>query len=73
KYYGLTPRQYLMDIRIEKSKVFLKTGLSVTETCFAVGFESVGSFSSLFKRKTGMPPAQFQKEQLSRSKGTDNS
>lgn len=68
KYYGLTPRQYLMDKRIEKSKEFLRNGTSVTETCFAVGFNSLGSFSTLFKTKTGKSPTQFQKEQLSRSK-----
>ena len=68
KYYGQTPRQYLIDKRIEKSKESLKNGISVTETCFAVGFESLGSVSSLFKTKTGKSPYQFQKEQLSRSK-----
>lgn len=67
RYYGLTPRQYLMNKRIEKSKEYLKNGMTVTETCFAVGFESLGSFSTLFKSKTGKTPAQFQKEQLSRS------
>lgn len=68
KYYGQTPRQYLMDKRIEKSKEQLLKGTSVTETCFAVGFESLGSFSTLFKVKTGKSPSEFQKEQLSRSK-----
>ncbi|MEQ6124456.1 AraC family transcriptional regulator [Pseudotenacibaculum sp. MALMAid0570] len=68
KYYGLTPRQYLIDKRIAKSKENLKKGMSVTQTCFAVGFESLGSFSSLFKTKTGKSPSEFQKEQLSRSK-----
>jgi len=67
RYYGLTPRQYLIDKRIEKSKEHLKNSMSVTETCFAVGFESLGSFSSLFKSRTGKSPSQFQKEQLSRS------
>ena len=67
RYYGQTPRQYLIDRRIEQSKLKLKEGLSVTETCFAVGFESVGSFSSLFKTRTGRSPSQFRKEQLSRS------
>ena len=67
KYYGLTPRQYLINKRIEKSKKHLENGMSVTETCFAVGFESLGSFSVLFKTKTGKSPFQFQKEQLSRS------
>ncbi|OZV68163.1 helix-turn-helix domain-containing protein [Winogradskyella aurantia] len=68
RYYGLTPRQYLTDKRLEKSKENLKNGMSVTETCFAVGFESLGSFSTLFKSKTGKSPKEFQKEQLSRSK-----
>ena len=67
KYYGQTPRQYLIDKRIEKSKEHLINGLSVTETCFAVGFESLGSFSTLFKTKTGKSPREFQKEQFSRS------
>lgn len=61
KYYGQTPKQYLTDIRIKKSREHLKSGMSVTETCFAVGFESVGSFSVLFKDKTGMGPRDFQK------------
>ena len=67
RYYGMTPRQYLIDKRIEKSKELLGQGLSVTEVCFAVGFESVGSFSSLFKSRLGKSPSKFQKEQLSRS------
>lgn len=68
KYYGQTPRQYLINKRIEKSKAHLIIGMSVTETCYSVGFESLGSFSTLFKKKTGKSPAKFQKEQLSRSK-----
>jgi len=68
RHYGLTPKHYLIDKRIKKSKEELKNGLSVTETCFAVGFQSLGSFSTLFKTKTGKSPSEFQKEQLSRSK-----
>ena len=67
KYYGQTPSQYLMDKRIEKSKEYLKNGMTVTETCFAIGFESLGSFSTLFKNKIGKSPAKFQKEQFSRN------
>ena len=65
RYYGITPKQYLRDKRIEKSKEHLANGMSVTETCFAVGFESLGSFSALFKAKTGKTPIQYQKEQFS--------
>ncbi|HCX77369.1 MAG TPA: AraC family transcriptional regulator, partial [Algoriphagus sp.] len=49
------------------AKKTLRNGLNVTETCFAVGFESLGSFSSLFKTKTGKSPREYQKQQLSRS------
>jgi len=65
KYYGQTPKQYLIDERIERSKEYLKTGMNITETCFAIGFESPCSFSTLFKSKTGITPTDFQKEQLS--------
>jgi AraC-like DNA-binding protein len=61
KYYGLTPSQYLTNRRIEKSKSNLKEGMTVTETCFSVGFESPASFSTLFKSKTGLAPVAFQK------------
>jgi len=68
KYYGQTPKQYLTETRIEKSKEYLKKGMSITETCFAIGFESPCSFSTLFKNRTGRTPAEFKKEQLSQSR-----
>ena len=40
RYYGQTPKQYLTEKRIEKAKELLKKGMTVTETCFEVGFES---------------------------------
>ena len=67
RYYGLTPRQYLINKRIEKSKDNLRMGMTVTETCYSIGFSSLGSFSVLFKTKTGKTPAEFRKEQFSRS------
>ena len=72
KYYGLTPKQYLIDKRIAQAKKHLQNGKNVTETCVAVGFESLGSFSALFKNKTGKSPYSFRKEQLSRSNSVIN-
>jgi AraC-like DNA-binding protein len=57
--YGKTPHQYLKYVRIEKAKQFLKVGTSVTETCFAVGFESVSSFSGLFSKIVGLSPSDY--------------
>src|SRR6267143_3913121 len=49
--YGETPRAYLTRRRLERAKTLLRTAnLTVTEVCFAVGFASLGSFSSLFRR-----------------------
>lgn len=61
KYYGLTPRQYLINKRMEQAKRILKSGKSVSDTCYLVGFESISSFSHLFKAKTGMAPSAFRK------------
>jgi AraC-like DNA-binding protein len=60
--YDQTPHQYLTQRRIEKAKELLTTSeLSVTEVCFAVGFESVGSFSTLFRRYVGHSPEGYRK------------
>ncbi|WP_343485710.1 AraC family transcriptional regulator [Allomuricauda sp. d1] len=67
RYYGLTPKQYLINKRIEKSKEYLKQGMSVSEVCYCVGFETPSSFSTLFKNKIGLSPTAFQKEQFSQS------
>ncbi len=48
--YGKTPHQYLTEVRIEQAKQLLKTDITISEVCFAVGFDSVSSFKGLFKR-----------------------
>jgi AraC-like DNA-binding protein len=63
--YGVTPRQFLRDIRISKAKELLKDGHPVTEVCFSVGYESVPTFSKIFKRGTGLTPSDYQKRNIS--------
>lgn len=58
--YKQTPHQYLVRRRIEKAKELLcSSTLSVHEICFAVGFESLGSFSTLFRREVGLSPSAY--------------
>jgi AraC-like DNA-binding protein len=64
--YGRTPHQYLTHVRIERAKELLEQEVSVTEACFAVGFDSLGSFTSLFKRRAGVTPSEYQRRQLER-------
>ena len=58
--YRKTPHQYLTWKRLEKAKLLLeKEGISITEVCNSVGFESLGSFSILFKRESGYAPQYY--------------
>ncbi|HEY1012689.1 MAG TPA: helix-turn-helix transcriptional regulator [Herpetosiphonaceae bacterium] len=57
-----TPHQYLTERRIARAKGLLAASqLSVTEVCFEVGFQSLGSFSSLFQRCVGYPPTEYRR------------
>jgi transcriptional regulator GlxA family with amidase domain len=57
--YGETPYSYLMTRRIERAQALLRQGMSVTDTCFAVGCTSLGSFSSRFTEVVGETPSQY--------------
>ena len=58
--FDKTPHQYLVERRIEKAKELLSTrDLRVTDICFEVGFESLGSFSSLFHKTVGHAPITY--------------
>jgi AraC-like DNA-binding protein len=61
KIYNKTPYQYLTTVRIHNAARLLEKGLSVKQACFAVGFDSVTSFTGLFKRRIGMSPAMYQR------------
>jgi AraC family transcriptional regulator len=64
KMFGETPHQYLTRRRIETARQMLtRTDQSVTEICGALGFESLGSFSWLFRRHMGASPEQFRLSQ----------
>lgn len=59
--YGLSPAAYLSQRRIERAQDLLRTtNLTVTEVCHAVGFTSLGSFSSRFREIVGESPSSFQ-------------
>ncbi len=58
--YKQTPHQYLIHLRITKAKELLSSSdLSITEICMAVGFESLGSFSTLFRKMIGISPRAY--------------
>jgi AraC-like DNA-binding protein len=57
--FGETPHEYVTRVRIECAKAALRAGRSVTETCFSLGYASLGSFSALFRRQVGVAPTEY--------------
>lgn len=66
--FGETPHQLRQRHRLERAREMLLLGKRpVTDICLEVGFSSLGSFSSLFSRRFGVPPSQFRR----RASGSD--
>ncbi|GCE77732.1 helix-turn-helix transcriptional regulator [Cellulomonas biazotea] len=60
--YGESPYSYLMTRRIERAMTLLRRGdLSVTEVCFAVGCQSLGTFSTRFSELVGVSPSVYRR------------
>ncbi len=58
--YGESPYSYLMTRRVERAMALLRRGdLTVTEVCFAVGCQSLGTFSTRFSELVGVPPSAY--------------
>jgi AraC-like DNA-binding protein len=58
--FGEPPHTYLLTRRLERAASLLRTtDRSVSDICFAVGSQSVGSFTSSFTRTFGMPPTDY--------------
>lgn len=70
KIYRYTPHQYLIRTRVRNAELLLKEGVSVAEVCYSVGFESISSFTGLFKKITGNTPAAYQLQEQARKAAT---
>jgi AraC-like DNA-binding protein len=65
---GITPGRFLAAIRVYQAKrLLLNTSMSVTDISFAVGYNSLGSFTNYFTASVGFSPSRFRR--LSRSGG----
>ena len=58
--FGETPHRYLQRRRVERAMFLLRaTERSVTDVCFDVGFNSLGTFSRTFQAIVGESPSTF--------------
>jgi AraC-like DNA-binding protein len=64
--YGKTPHHYLTQVRINCATQLLIENISVADVCASVGFESMTSFTGLFKKMVGLTPSAFQQQQQKR-------
>ncbi|PWM75259.1 MAG: hypothetical protein DBX59_02185 [Bacillota bacterium] len=58
---GTTFSDYLSKVRIEKSKTFLKEGMSVEDAAYKSGFNDGNYFIRIFKKYVGITPAKYKK------------
>ncbi|MCI0351924.1 MAG: AraC family transcriptional regulator [Acidobacteriales bacterium] len=56
---GNPPHRYLLERRLDRAAWHLRQGASVTETCFAVGFQNLSHFIRSFERRFGFTPAAY--------------
>jgi len=63
--FSETPHQHATRHRLERARRLLReTDRSITEICLEAGFESLGSFSTLFRRTYGASPRQYRRPQI---------
>ena len=58
--FGESPHSYLLTRRLERAAALLRnTDRSVAEVCLSVGLQSIGSFTTSFKRMHGKSPTEY--------------
>lgn len=58
---GSAPHIYVVRKRLELARTLLREGMSVTETCFAAGYNNAGHFTRSFKRHFGVLPSDVRR------------
>ena len=62
RFTGVTPALFLSALRLEEAKrLLLTTERSVTDICFDVGYNSLGTFTTRFTQLVGLSPARLRR------------
>lgn len=62
---GMTFVKYLSDLRLQNAcELLLRTGQTVTEICYRVGFNDYSHFSRRFKKYTGLSAAHYRRQEV---------
>jgi AraC-like DNA-binding protein len=61
--FGQTPNEFRTQVRLDRAKELLIVGdRSITEVCLELGYSSVGSFTTLFAKNTGLAPTEYRRQ-----------
>ena len=63
RYYNVSVSDFIARLRVAKAIELMKSGASVTETCFSVGFGSASAFYLTFRKIMGMSPSDYIKRE----------
>jgi len=73
KIKGVTPVEYIQQVRIAKAQqLLIHSGLEIAKVGASVGMTNTAYFITLFKKRTGITPAQYRKEHASIPHGGDD-
>jgi len=60
--YGITPNEYIMRVKVSKSKILLKdTHKDILDIAYEVGFKSISNFYKCFKDQVGITPKKYRR------------
>ncbi len=63
--FGISPHQYLVTVKLQHAQRLLtNSNSSLNQICNEIGFQSVGTFCNLFKRKTGVTPQEYKTKKV---------
>ncbi len=59
---GISPKQYILNLKIQRAKELLIADVPISEVAESIGFSDPCYFSRIFHQKTGLTPSQFVKD-----------
>jgi len=66
---GLPPHKYLIRLRLQRARTLLESGRSVTDVCYAVGFNNLSHFIRTFQAYFGAVPSKLKPSRPARGPG----
>lgn len=59
-HFGLPPHSYLLDEKIKRAKVMLKSGQEISQVAYELGFSDQAHFQRQFKKRLAVTPKYYQ-------------